>query len=199
VHVTIRLEDERLGTLVVMGARADGTKEVMAVEDGDRESTESGLTARRALTRRGLTAPVVAVGDGALGCWNAVGEVGPEVREPRGWVHRLAKVLDTWPTRLQPNAKRAWHELMHAATRGDAEAGITAFTAEDQAKSPKAVASLTRDQEKRLTCFAVPAEHWIHWRTTTPVASPFSTVRLRQRVTTGAGSRTKGVVMAYKL
>jgi transposase-like protein len=199
VHCTLRLEDERRCTLVVMGARADGTTEVMAVEDGDRESTESWLTALRDLKRRGLTAPVVAVGDGARGCWNAVGAVWPEVRAPRGWVHRLANVLDTWPKRLPPKATRAWHEIMHAATRGDAAAGITAFTAESQATDPKAVASLTRDQEQRLTCFEVPAEPCIHWRTTNPVASPFSTVRLRQRVTKGAGSRTKGLVMAYKL
>lgn len=199
VHFTIRLEDERLCTLVVIGARADGTKEVIAVEDGYRESTESWLTALRDLKRRGLTAPVVAVGDGALGFWNAVGEVWPEVREPRGWVHRLANVLDKLPKRLQPKAKRALHEIMHAATRDDAEAGITAFTAEYQAKYPKAVASLTRDQEKLLTFFDFPAEHWIHLRTTNPVESPFSTVRLRQRVTKGAGSRTKGLVMAYKL
>jgi putative transposase len=102
VHFTIRLEDERLWTLVVMGARADGTKEVLAVEDGYRESPESWLTVWRDLKRRGMTAPVVAVGAGALGCWKAVGEVGPETREPRGWVHRLANVLDKWPKRLQP-------------------------------------------------------------------------------------------------
>ena len=199
VHFTIRLADERLCTLVVIGARADGTKAVLAVEDGYRESTESWLTVWRDLQRRGMTAPVVAVGDGALGCWKAGGEVWPETRAPRGWVHRLANVLDKWPKRLQPKAKRAWHEIMNAAMRGDAEAAITAFTAEYQAKYPKAVASLERDQEKRLTCFDCPAEHWLHWRTTNPVESPFRTVRLRQRVTKGAGARTKGLVMAYKL
>jgi transposase-like protein len=199
VQFTIRLEDERLCTLVVMGARADGPKDVMAVEDGYRESTESWLTVLRDLKCRGMTAPMVAVGDGALGFWNAVGEVWPETREPRGWVHRLVHVLDKWPQRLQPKAKRTLHEIMHAATRGDAEAAITAFTVAYEAKSPKAVASLERDQEKRLTCFDFPAEHWRHLRTTNPVESPCSTVRLRQRVTKGAGSRTKGLVMAYKL
>jgi putative transposase len=171
----------------------------MAVEDGDRESTESWLTVWRDLQRRGMTAPVVAVGDGALGCWKAVGAVWPETREPRCWVHRLANGLDTLPKRLQPKAQRALHEIMNAAMRGDAEAAITAFRAEYQAQYPKAGASLDRDQEKRLTCFDFPAEHWIHLRTTTPVESPFTTVRLRQRVTKGAGSRTKGLVMAYKL
>ena len=197
VHFTIRLADERRCTLVVMGARADGTKAVMAVEDGDRERTESWLTLWRDLTRRGLTAPAVAVGDGARGCWNAVGEVGPETRAPRGWVPRLAHVLDTWPKRRQPKATRALRESMNAATRADAEAAFTACTAAYQAKDPQAVASLERDQAKRLTCFDFPAEPWLHWRTTNPVESPFSTVRLRQRVTKGAGSRAKGLVMAY--
>jgi transposase-like protein len=199
VHCTIRLADERRGTLVLIGARADGTKEVMAVEDGYRASRQRWLTVWRDLQRRGMTAPVMAVGDGALGCWKAVGEVWPETREPRRWVHRLAHVLDKSPKRLQPKATRAWHEIMHAATRGDAEAASTAFTAAYQAKCPKAVASFDRDQEKRLTCFDCPAAPWLHWRTTNPVESPFSTVRLRQRVTKGAGSRTKGLVMAYKL
>jgi transposase-like protein len=199
VHFTIRLEDDRLCTLVVMGARADGTKEGLAVEDGYRESTESWLTLWRDLKRRGMTAPAVAVGDGARGFWNAVGEVWPETREPRCWVHRLANVLDQWPTRLPPKATRALRAIMNAATRADADAAIMALTAEYQAKYPKAVASLDRDQEKLLTCFDFPAEHWLHWRTTNPVESPFSTVRLRQRVTKGAGSRATGLVMAYKL
>ena len=199
VHFTIRLEAERLCTLVVIGARADGTKEVIAVEDGYRESTESWLTVLRDLKRRGMAAPVVAVGDGALGFWKAVGEVWPETREQRCWVHRLANVLDKLPQRLQPKAKRALHEIVNAATRADAEAALATFAVEYQAKYPKAVASLARDQEKLLTFFDFPAEHWIHLRTTNPVESPFSTVRLRTRVTKGAGSRTKGLVMAYKL
>ncbi len=199
VHFNIRLEEERLCTLVVIGARADGTKEVIAVEDGYRESTESWLSVLRDLKRRGMAAPVVAVGDGALGFWKAVGEVWPETREQRCWVHRLANVLDKLPQRLQPKAKRALHEIMNAATRAEADAAMASFAAEYHAKYPKAVASLERDQEKLLTFFDFPAEHWIHLRTTNPVESPFSTVRLRTRVTKGAGSRTKGLVMAYKL
>ncbi len=199
VHFNIRLEDERLCTLVVIGARADGSKEVIAVEDGYRESTESWLSLLRGLKRRGMAAPVVAVGDGALGFWKAVGEVWPETREQRCWVHRLANVLDKLPQRLQPEAKRALHEIMNASTRADANAALAAFATEYRAKYPKAVASLERDQDKLFTFFDFPAEHWIHLRTTNPVESPFSTVRLRQRVTKGAGSRTKGLVMAYKL
>jgi putative transposase len=199
VHFNIRLEDERLCTLVVIGACADGSKEVIAVEDGYRESTESWLSLLRGLKRRGMAAPVVAVGDGALGFWKAVGEVWPETREQRCWVHRLANVLDKLPQRLQPKAKRALHEIMNASTRADANAALAAFATEYRAKYPKAVASLERDQDKLFTFFDFPAEHWIHLRTTNPVESPFSTVRLRQRVTKGAGSRTKGLVMAYKL
>ena len=199
VHFNIRLEEERLCTLVMIGARADGTKEVIAVEDGYRESTESWLTLLRDLKKRGMRAPVVAVGDGALGFWKAVGEVWPETRDQRCWFHRLGNVLDKLPQRLQPKAKRALHDIMNAATRAEAETAIKTFVAEYEPKYPKAVASLTRDQDKLLTFYDFPAEHWVHLRTTNPVESPFSTVRLRQRVTKGAGSRTKGLMMAFKL
>jgi len=199
VHFGVRLEEERLACLVLIGARPDGTKEVIAVEDGYRESTESWLTLLRDLKRRGMRAPVVAVGDGALGFWKAVGEVWPETREQRCWFHRVGNVLDKLPKRLQPKAKRALDEIIKAATRADAETAIAAFATDYEAKYPKAVASLTRDQDKLLTLYDFPAAHWIHLRTTNPVESPFSTVRLRQRVTKGAGSRTKGLVMAFKL
>ena len=199
VHFNIRLEEERLCTLVMIGVRADGTKEVIAVGDGYRESTESWLTLLRDLRKRGMRAPLVAVGDGALGFWKAVGEVWPETRDQRCWFHRLGNVLDKLPQRLQPKAKRALHDIMNAATRAEAEKGISTFVAEYEPKYPKAVASLTRDQDKLLTFYDFPAEHWVHLRTTNPVESPFSTVRLRQRVTKGAGSRTKGLVMAFKL
>jgi putative transposase len=199
VHFNIRLEEDRLCTLVMIGARADGTKEVIAVEDGYRESTESWLTLLRELKRRGMRAPVVAVGDGALGFWKAVGEVWPETREQRCWFHRLGNVLDKLPKRLQPKAKRALDEILNAPERSAAEEAITSFVSEYEPKYPKAVASLRRDQEKLLTFYDFPAEHWVHLRTTNVVESPFSTVRLRQRVTKGAGSRTKGLMMAFKL
>jgi transposase-like protein len=199
VHFRVRLEEDRLCTLVMIGVRADGTKELVAVEDGYRESTDSWATVLRDLKRRGLRAPVVAVGDSALGFWAAVGAVWPETREQRCWVHRLANVLDKLPTRLQPKAKQALHAIMNAPTRAEAEAGIEAFAAEYDAKYPKAVASLRRDQALLLTFFDFPAEHWRHLRTTNIIESPFATVRLRQRVTKGAGSRTKALMMAFKL
>jgi putative transposase len=199
VHFRVRLEEDRLCTLVMIGVRADGTKELIAVEDGYRESTDSWATVLRDLKRRGLRAPVVAVGDSALGFWAAVGAVWPETREQRCWVHRLANVLDKLPKRLQPQAKHTLHAIMNAPTRAEAAAGIEAFAAEYDAKYPKAVASLRRDQAQLLTFYDFPAEHWRHLRTTNIIESPFATVRLRQRVTKGAGSRTKALMMAFKL
>jgi len=199
VHFNVRLEEDRLCTLVVIGARPDGTKEVIAVEDGYRESTESWQTLLRDLKRRGMRAPVVAVADRALGFWAAARDVWPQTRGETCWVHRIANVLDKLPARLQPKAKRALHDMMYAEDRAACQAGIAAFAAEYAAKYPKAVASLTADQERLLTHFAFPAEHWGHLRTTNPIESTFATVKLRQRVTKGAGSRTAGLTMAFKL
>ena len=199
IHFNIRLEDERLCTLVLIGARPDGTKEVIAVEDGFRESTESWASLLRDLKRQGMRAPVVAVGDGALGFWAAVRDVWPDTREERCWVHRLANVLDKLPKSLQPKAKEALREMMYAPSRKECGELKDAFVAEFGAKYPKAVNSLTVDWDKLLTHFELPAEHWLHVRTTNVIESPFATVRLRQRVTKGAGSRTKGLTMAFKL
>jgi transposase-like protein len=199
VHFTIRLEEERLCTLVVIGVRPDGTKEIVALEDGYRESAESWRTLLRDLTRRGLRAPVLAIGDGALGFWAAVREVWPATGEQRCWVHRIANVLDKLPRSLQPRAKQALHEMMYAETRAAAAREITRFTQEYGAKYPKAVASLTVDQDRLLAHFDYPAAHWKHLRTTNPIESTFATVRLREGVTKGAGSRTAGLVMAFKL
>jgi putative transposase len=199
VHFRVRLEEDRLCTLVLIGVRPDGTKELVAVEDGYRESEESWAMLLRGLKRRGMKAPVVAVGDGALGFWAAVREVWPETREQRCWVHRLVNVLDKLPKRLQPKAKQALHEILYAESREHAEQGIHRFAQEYEAKYPKAVASLRKDKDQLLTFFDLPAEHWQHLRTTNVIESPFATVRLRQRVTKGAGSRIKALVMAYKL
>lgn len=199
IHLNIRLEDDRLCLLVMIGARPDGTKELLAVEDGYRESKESWGTLLRDLKRRGMRAPVLAVGDGALGFWSAVRDVWPETKEQLDWVHRLGNVLDKLPKRLQGRAKDELREIMYAETRETAERGVARFSEEYGARYPKAVASLTRDQEKLFTFFDFPAEQWKHIRTSNVIESPFSTVRLRQRVTKGAGSRTKGLVMVYKL
>jgi putative transposase len=200
IHVNVRLGDQdRLCLLVMIGARPGGKKELIAVEDGYRESTESWADLLRDLKRRGMRAPVLAIGDGGLGFWDAVRDVWPETREQRDWVHRLSNVLDKLPQGLQGRAKGKLREIMGAPSRQAAEAGITRFREDYGAKYPKAVDSLTRDQDALLTFFDFPAEHWKHIRTTNPVESTFSTVRLRQRVTKGPGSRDRGLLMAYKL
>jgi len=199
VHFNIRLEEDRLAALVVVGVRPDGTKELVAIEDGYRESSESWLTLLRDLKARGMRAPVLAVGDGALGFWKAVGEVWPETREQRCWVHKIANVLDKLPKRLQPAAKRALHEMMYAEDKASCEAERKRFIEEHQTKYPKAVESLVTDWERLLSFFDFPAEHWKHLRTTNPIESTFATVKLRTRVTKGAGSRQAGLTMAFKL
>jgi transposase-like protein len=199
VHFRIRLEEDRLCALVMIGVRPDGTKELIAIEDGYRESTESWATLLRGLKRRGMRAPVLAVGDGALGFWKALRDVWPETREQRCWVHRIANVLDKLPKRLHGRAKRALHEIMRAESRTEARKAISRFEADYGAKYPKAVASLRRDEAALLAFFDFPAEHWVHLRTGNVIESPFATVRLRQRVTKGAGSRQKGLLMAFQL
>jgi len=197
--MSIRLDDDRLCTLVMIGARPDGQKELLAVEDGYRESAESWKTVLRELKRRGMVAPLLAVGDGALGFWAAAREVWPETREQGCWCHKLANVLDKLPQRLHARAKHALHEMMYAARRSDCETARVSFAAEYQAKYPKAVESLTGNWERLVSFFDFPAEHWKHLRTTNVIESAFATVRLRERTTKGAGSRTKGLLMAFKL
>lgn len=199
VHFNVRLEDERLAALVLIGVRPDGTKEVIALEDGYRESTESWLALLRDVKSRGMQAPVVAVGDGALGFWAAIREVYPETLEERCWVHKIANVLDKLPKSLQPKAKAKLHEMMASPTRKDCEQRIKDFVEEYGAKYPKATKSLESESDKLMTHFAFPAEHWLHLRTTNPIESTFATVKLRQRVTKGAGSRNAGLAMAYRL
>jgi len=199
VHFRIRLEEDRLCCLVVIGVKADGTKELLACSDGYRESTESWADVLRDLKNRGMTAPMVAVGDGALGFWSALGDVFPATREQRCWVHKTANVLDVLPKRLHRQAKAAIHEIYLAETRADAEAGIDDFARVYGDKYPKAAAKLVKDRDVLLTFYDYPAAHWVHLRTTNPIESTFATVRARTRVTKGAGTRRRGLVMAYKL
>jgi len=142
VHFNVGLDDDRLCTLVMIGVRPDGTKELIAVEDGYRESAESWKTVLRDLKRRGMRPPVVVVGDGALGFWVAVRDVWPKTREQRDWFHKLGNILDKLPKRLQPRVKAALHEVMYAETRKQAREAITRFAAEYGTKYPKAVTTL---------------------------------------------------------
>jgi transposase-like protein len=199
IHFNVRLGDDRLCTLVMIGVRPDGNKELIAVEDGYRESKESWVTLLRELKRRGMQAPKVAVGDGALGFWAACRDVWPQTLEQRDWCHKLGNVLDKLPKRLQPKAKKALHQAMYAETKEQAEEALDRFVADYEAKYPKATACVQKDRSALLTFFDFPAEHWKHLRTTNVIESPFATVRLRTRVTKGAGSRHKALIMAFKL
>jgi transposase-like protein len=199
VHFNVRLEDDRLACLVVIGVRPDGVKEVIALEDGYRESTESWATLLRDLKHRGLATPKLAVADGALGFWKALRDVFPETEEQRCWVHKIANVLDKLPKRLQPRAKSHLHEIMRAPDRQTALEELSRFQAEYVDKYAKAVACLTKDQATLFTFMSYPAAHWIHLRTTNPIESGFSTVKARTRTTKGAGSHDAGLAMAFKL
>ena len=200
VYFGVRLgEDKQLAGLVMVGVLPDGTKEVIALRDGYRESTESWLSLLRELKRRGMPAPKLAIGDGALGFWAALRQVYPETKEQRCWVHKIANVLDKLPKRVQSRAKDMLHEIMYAPDRASAIEDIQRFVHEFQAKYSKAVECLLKDQDELLTFFDFPAEHWIHLRTTNPIESAFSTVKARTKRTKGAGSRKAGLAMAFKL
>ncbi len=199
IHLKVRLEQDKVCLLVMIGVRADGRKELIALADGFRESTESWADLLRSCKRRGMAAPVLAVGDGALGFWAAVREVFPETREQRCWWHKIGNVLNALPKSAQPGAKAALAEIYNAEDRQHAEKAVKAFAADYGAKWPKAVAKITDDLDVLLAFYDYPAEHWVHLRTTNPIESTFATVRLRQRVTMGPGSRAAGVAMAFKL
>jgi transposase-like protein len=200
VHVSVRLgEDDRLCLLVVIGVREDGVKELLAVEDGYRESTESWSAVLRDLKHRGLNEPRLVIGDGALGIWAALRDVFPQARKQTCWVHKIARVLDALPKRLQPRAKSLLHEIMEAPSRADARAALERFREEFDAKYPKAVAKLDRDWAALTAFYEFPAEHWRHLRTSNAIESSFATVKLRTRVTKGAGSKAAALAMAYKL
>lgn len=202
VNVEIRLgEDEKLCLLVIIGVTETGEKELLAVEGGYRESKESWLAVLNSLTARGMTAPLVAVGDGALGFWAALRACDGfrETREQRCWVHKIANVLDKLPKRLQPKAKEMLHEMMRAETEASCEKERMQFEKLYSEKYPKAVDCLAKDWARLVTYFAFPANHWLHLRTTNPIESSFATVKLRTRVTKGAGSKKTAETMAFKL
>jgi transposase-like protein len=199
VHFRVRLEQARLCCLVIVGVRADGTKELVAVADGERESTQSWAELLRDLRRRGMRAPMVAVGDGALGLWAALRDVFPATRHQRDWVHKTANVVACLPKACQAGARKALAEIRDAPDRDHACRAIEAFARDYGVKWPKAAAKVTNDAEELLTFFDFPAEHWQHLKTSNPIESTFSSVRLRTRVTKGPGSKAQGLAMAFKL
>ena len=199
IHLKVRLEQDKVCLLVMIGVCADGTKELVALDDGHRESSESWADLLGSCKRRGMRAPVLAVGDGALGFWKAIREVFPDTGEQRCWFHKIANVLNCLPKSAQPGAKAALGEIWNAEDREHAQTAAKRFAADYRTKWPKAAAKITDDLDVLLAFYDYPAEHWIHLRTTNPIESTFATVRLRQRVTKGPGSRAAGVAMAFKL
>jgi putative transposase len=200
VHFNIRLEEDRQCILVLMGATADGKKELIAVVDGFRESEQSWKGLLLDVKGRGLVIdPKLAIGDGALGFWKALKQVYPTTRQQRCWVHKTANVLDKLPKRLQAEAKEKLHDIWMADTREHANQAFDLFKNTYEAKYPKAVECLAKDREVLLAFYDFPAEHWIHLRTTNPIESTFATVRLRTKRTKGSGSRIACLTMVYKL
>jgi transposase-like protein len=199
IHVNIRLEEARLCLLVMIGVRIDGRKELIALADGYRESAGSWCDLLRDCARRGMRAPVLAMGDGALGFWGALRDVFPQAREQRCWFHKIANVLDSMPKPAHPGAKKALAEIWNAGNKQQARKAVKAFAAAYGAKFPKAVAKVTGCEEELLAFYDYPAGHWVHLRTTNPIESTFATVRHRTKVTKGPGSRAAGIAMAFKL
>jgi putative transposase len=200
VHFNIRLEQDRQCILVLMGATAEGRKELIAVADGYRESEQSWKELLLDCKARGLTVePSLAIGDGALGFRKAIGQVWPSTRGQRCWVHKTSNILDKLPKGVQPKAKAALHGIYEAETKADAGKSFDLFVATYEAKYPKAAECLSKDREALLTFYDFPAEHWRHIRTTNPIESTFATVRLRTVKTKGSGSRTACLTMVFKL
>jgi transposase-like protein len=199
IHVNIRLDEEKLCLLVLIGVRVDGTKELIALADGYRESTGSWADLLRDCKRRGMRAPMLAAGDGALGFWGALREVFPETKEQRCWFHKIGNVLSAMPKSAHSGAKRALAEIWNAEDRDHARRAAAAFKLAYGAKFGKAVAKITDDLDELLRFYDYPAEHWIHLRTTNPIESTFATVRNRSKITKGPGSKAAGIAMAFKL
>ncbi len=200
IHFNVRLEEDRQCILVLLGATADGHKELIALADGYRESEQSWLTLLLDAKQRSLKLdPKLATGDGALGFWKALAQVYPTTREQRCWVHKTANVLDKLPKRLQPAAKEQLHQIWMAEKKVDAQQAFDTFLEIYRAKYPKAVECLQKDRDVLLAFYDFPAEHWIHLRTTNPIESTFATVRLRHRKTKGNGTRKACLAMVYKL
>ncbi len=199
VYSNVRLDD-RLCLLVIIGVTEHGHKELVAVEDGHRESEASWRELLTGLRERGLDhAPKLAVGDGALGFWKALSKVFPETRHQRCWVHKTANVLDKLPKSVQPKVKSALHEIYLAETRDSAHKAFDSTLKRFQDKYPKAMENLEKDRDELLAFYDFPAIHWIHLRTTNPIESTFATVRLRTKQSRSCGSRDTTLSMVFKL
>jgi transposase-like protein len=200
VYFNIRLEGGRQCILVLMGATADGKKELIAVQDGQRESEQSWKELLLDVQARGLSVePKLAIGDGALGFWKALRQIWPTTGEQRCWVHKTANVLDKLPKSVQPKAKEMLHEIYLSPGRVEANKAFDLFVNSYEAKYPKAAECLAKDRDELLRFYDFPAEHWLHLRTTNVIESVFATVRLRTEKTKGSGTRVACLTMVFKL
>lgn len=202
VHVRVRLgDDKKVCLLVIVGVTEDGDKELLAVEDGWRESKESWASILRDIVNRGLKSPMLAIGDGALGFWSALRDIEEfkETEEQRCWVHKIKNVLNKLPQRVQPEAKRLLHEMMMAPDKQSAELSKKIFQETFADKYDKATSCLIKDWDKLTSFFNYPAKHWTSIRTTNPIESAFATVKLRTKSTKGSGSPKMAATLAFKL
>jgi len=199
IYSGLRADDQRLCALVVIGVTSQGEKQLLAIEDGVRESTQSWREVLLPLKARGMKAPTVAIGDGALGFWGALEEVYPTTQPQRCWVHKTRNVLNALPKSVQPKAKQALHEIWRAETKTEANRAFEVFLTTYDAKYPKATACLEKDREALLTFYAFPAAHWQSLRTTNPIESTFGTIRHRTKRTKGCLTRDGMLHMMFKL
>jgi transposase-like protein len=200
IYFGCRLTDDRPCVLVLMGATKDGSKELIAILDGERESETSWTNLLLDLKGRGLTEPPkIATGDGSLGFWLAMAKVFPSTKQQRCWVHKMVNVLDKLPKSQHGQAKKNLHEIWMSATKADAIKAFDRFIVTYGVKWPKAAECLEKDRTELLAFYDFPAEHWGHLRTSNPIESTFATVRLRTYRTKGPGSRLAGLAMAFKL
>jgi len=200
VYFQVRMEEEKHCVLVIIGALPDGTKELVAIWDGYRESEQSWMELLLDLKNRGLTKPPkLAVGDGALGFWNALRKVYGTTRIQRCWVHKTRNVLTKLPKSLHKKAKAHLQDIWMAETKAEAGKAFDYFLKAYGAKYPKAAECLAKDRDNLLAFYDFPAEHWIHLRTTNPIESTFATVRLRTYKTKNCLSRVTMLTMVYKL
>ena len=200
IYLQARLEDAKQCILVIIGATPEGKKELLGFTDGARESAQDWRELLLDLKNRGLViAPELAVADGALGFWKALGELWPTTREQRCWVHKTANVLNKLPKSQQPKAKRSLQEIWMAETSKDAEAAFDAFIAAYELKYDKAAECLAKDRQALLAFYDFPAEHWKHLRTSNPIESTFATVRHRTIRSKGCLSNKTALAMVFKL
>ncbi len=199
IYSGLRAEQQRLCALVVVGVNERGEKHFLAIEDGIRESTQSWREVLLGLKGRGVNAPQLAVGDGALGFWAALEEIYPATRHQRCWMHKTGNVLNAMPKAVQPNAKRALHEIWQAPTRDQAERAFDQFIATYEPKYPKATMCLMKDHDALMTFYDFPATHWQHLRTTNPIESTFATIRHRTVRMKGCVTRDSLLHMMFKL